>query len=162
MADLFNRQTSTLAGVFTSDRAKLRFMNGLAALVQSMQWNYTQAITRLYEVGSSDIYYVGGRTQGGATIQRVIGPQTSVAAFYQNYGDVCKSVGRNIELKLSETNCATAPNGTTTFVAGTGATGTTTVRMANCVVTGVQMGVNAQDMIISDNTQIMFSSLEVA
>ena len=37
--DIFNRNVSTLNGVFTADRAKLTLAGNLGVLVQSMQFN---------------------------------------------------------------------------------------------------------------------------
>lgn len=153
--DIFNRNVSELAGVFTSDRAKLLLKGNLGVLVQQMNFTYAQTITRLYEVGAngpdnaSFIYYIGGRTQGNLAINRVIGPKGSVCAMYAQYGDVCKAPENILRLTLTETDCRVSGGGTSR----------TTYTMFNCVITQVGVAVAAQDMIINENTTMMFSSL---
>jgi hypothetical protein len=150
--DIFSRDTSVLGGVFTSDRAKLFFGSGLGIgqIVQQMQVSYSQSVTRLYEVGSNYIYYVGGRTQGQMAISRVIGPAGTMIAFYQTFGDVCNAKNNIINMQLAETDCSQG-----------GATGTNNFDLANCVVTVVGFAVQSQDMMISESTTLMFSSLSV-
>ena len=148
--DIFSRQTSSLGGVFTADRAKLTFAEGLRALVQQMSMVYSQTISRLYEVGSPNIYYIGGRTQGQMTINRVVGPKVTICGVYQRYGDVCRARENVITLSLTETDCSTTSASDTT----------TTFTMLNCVITQVGVSVAAQDMVINDNTTLMYSTLE--
>lgn len=179
MSDIFNRNVSNLAGIFTSDRAKLMMKGNLGVLVQRLQFTYAQTVTRLYEVGSngpngaSNIYYVGGRTQGQLSVDRVVGPSGTVQSLYTQYGDVCKAKGNNIELTLQETDCSVSGGQAllsvpvigsalaATVDAISGRNGSQTYVMKNCVITQVSIGVAAQDMIISENTSMMYSSLEV-
>lgn len=147
MSDVFNRNVSTLGGVFTSDAAKLTLRGNLGVLVQQLQFTYAQTITRLYEVGGENIYYVGGRTQGQMNINRVIGPKGSVCALYQQYGDVCSAKQNVVSLALTETDCSVGAS-------------KSTYSMKNCVITQVGVAVAAQDMILNENTTMMFSSLE--
>jgi hypothetical protein len=150
MPDIFQRETSSLGGVFTADRTKLSLKGGLGVLVQQMQVTYAQSINRLYEVGAPSIYYVGGRTQGQLTIGRVIGPTGSVCEIYSEYGDVCKAKGNIINLTLEETDCSEGGEGT----------GKTRLILKGCVITQIGISVQAQDMIINENLAMMFSSLE--
>lgn len=148
MADIFNRNVSTLGGVFTSDEAKLTLKGNLGVLVQQLSFQYAQTITRLYEVGGENIYYVGGRTQGNMTIQRVVGPTGTICAMYTQYGDVCKAKENVITLALNQTDCSTGAGAKNTFT------------MKNVVITQTGIAVAAQDMIINENTTMMYSSLE--
>ena len=153
--DIFNRNVSTLAGVFTSDAAVLEFTGGGAGdrfsqLVQQVQFSYAQTITRLYEVGGPNIYYVGGRTQGQMNVNRIIGPKGTVCGFYNKFGDVCSANENVIGLDLSAENCLNGEAGGGKYT------------MKNVVITQVGIAVAAQDMIINENTTMMFSSLECA
>ena len=151
MADIFSRDVSNLAGVFTADWAKLTFRNGiLNTLAQQVQFSYSQAVTRLYEVGSSNIYYVGGRTQGQASLNRIIGPKGTVCEIYRTYGDVCKARENVLNLDLEETDCSSA--------GGIGS-GRSSYTLSFCVITGVGISVAAQDMIINESTTLMYGSL---
>ena len=83
MPDLFGRNVSNLAGVFTADRAKLQWgVMTTGSLVQQLSVQYAQNVTRLYGVGEDDQYYVGGRTNGQMGVSRVIGPAGSSKVFY--------------------------------------------------------------------------------
>ena len=151
--DIFNRNASNLAGVFVADAAKLVLAGSLGVLVQQMQINYAQTITRLYEVGAnaangaSNTYYVGGRTNGQMSLNRVVGPSNSITTFYTQYGDVCKANKNQINLTLTQTDCSTGSKGATDYT------------VAAAVITNVSVGVAAQDMLITDSSQLMFSSL---
>lgn len=147
MNDIYSRNTSVLGGVFTADNAKVVFKGNLAVLVQSLQFNYSQQITRLYDVTSPTIYYVGGRTTGRLSISRIIGPTASVTAFYTQYGNVCKAAQNLISLVFVNTDCSTGANNPATY------------DMYNCVIEQVSVGVQAESMIISDSTTMIFSSL---
>lgn len=161
MSDIFSRASSSLAGVFTSDRAKLALKGNLGVLVQQMQIAYSQSITRLFEIGNqaanggANIYYVGGRTEGQLSIGRVVGPSGSISAMYEQYGDVCKARGNDISLSLIETDCSI--NGQ-----GAQAVAPTPVRflLKFCVINSVQFSLAARDMIISENISMMLGSLE--
>lgn len=153
MADIFNRDVSTLGGVFTSDRGKLSFSNAKgerveAALVQNMTFTYSQNITRFYEVGGPRIYYVGGRTSGQATIARIIGPSVVLTAFYKKFGDVCQAATNTMGIRLEETDC-TPPLKHISI----------TYTLSLVVLVAISAAIGAQDMIINENSQLMFGSL---
>lgn len=152
-ADIFNRETSKLAGSFAADKARLVIQGtdgsaaGLSALAQRLQLSYQQQVSRIYELGSPNIYYVGGRTQGNMSLSRIIGPQLTISALYAAYGDICKA-NKAISFVVSNPNCLVNESGqTVTFSA------------LNCVITGVAVGVQSNDMMITDDTTMMFSSL---
>lgn len=148
MADIFSRDVSNLGGVFTADRAKLTFRQGiLNTLAQQVQFSYSQAISRLYEVGSNNIYYVGGRTQGQASLNRIVGPKGTVCEIYRTYGDVCKARENVIGLDMEESDCSS------------GTTGRSAYELSFCVITGISIAVSAQDMILNEGTTLMFGSL---
>lgn len=159
--DIFNRNTNVFGGSFSADSAKLTFpalQNAAGAavgadmglLVQQLGVNYTQQVARLYEVGQPAIYYVGGRTSGTINLDRVVGPRAINEQFYRTYGDVCRA--RQNMLRFS-------------FQSGCGEDAAANVfrevayQCHFCVITGISANVRAQDMIINEGLQIMFSSL---
>ena len=160
-ANIFGRAPSVLQGVFTADGVTLT-ANGVTAgsaaavantptaafvtLVQQLQIQYAQNITRLFEVGSNNMYYVGGRAQGQAQFNRVIGPKGGMCALYKLYGDVCQAANRNITLGLGSGGCGT--------------TNTDNYTLTSCVISAVGIGVTANDIIITDMTTMMFAALE--
>jgi hypothetical protein len=148
--DIYNRTSSKLKGTFTADRARLVLTGNLGVLTQSLQVQYRQNITRLYELASTDMYFIGGRTAGDAAFGRVIGPSSTMTQIFQVYGDVCKATNP-ITFDMSETNCLSGESGSNRYV------------MQNCVINsyGLSLG-NPEQMIINDQTSMMFTSLEVA
>jgi hypothetical protein len=155
MPPIFTKQDTSIGGVFSSDKVKLTFSNNVTGvLVQGMNFTYSQNVTRLYEVGSTtgsdktNVYYVGGRTQGMLQLNRVIGPNATIKELYTEYGDVCKACGNNITLDLQEVDCCEGGTGGMTYTA------------KFCVLVQVGVSVQAQDMIINEQSQIMFSGLD--
>lgn len=158
MAEVFRRASTTLAGVFSADLGRLSLGAGVSvALIQNINATFMQNVTRLYEVGSntfagglnsSNVYYVGGRSQGTCAIARVIGPSTLLAAYYAKFGDVCQAATNNMQLTFDNGICY--PNN--------GAFSTYTLRY--CVITQIGISVAAQDMVVNENSQLMFSGLD--
>lgn len=155
MADIFNRTTDVYGGSFSADQARLTFpalISGLGSesglLVQQMQVNYQQQVTRLYEVGSPRIYYVGGRTQGSAGLGRVVGPKKIAREFYRTYGDVCRARTNTLQFSV-ETGCD----------AEAAADSRVSIVCHFVVITGVGFNVGAADMLINEQLQMMFSSM---
>lgn len=156
MPAVFQRQDTEIGGVFSSDRAKLTFAaNVSGVLVQSLNFNYQQQVTRLYEIGvnpttnRTSVYYVGGRTQGTGQMNRVIGPGATIQAMYAQYGDVCKAKKNNLLLSLSEIDCSPG-----------GASKNMSYNLKGCVLIQVGVSLNSQDMVINEQCQLMFSGCD--
>ena len=153
MADVFNRSTDQMGGSFSADSGKITFpalINNQGAdaglLIQNMSANYTQQITRLFEVGSSNIYYVGGRTAGNANVSRVVGPRKIAKEFYQTYGDVCQARSNTLHFSVT---------------AGCGESGETARASFTAhfvVITTIGLAVGAADMLINEQLAMMYSS----
>ncbi len=148
MADIYQRSVSTFGGAFAADKARLNFagVGNAGLLLQSIQLQYQLAVTRLYELSSRNVYYVGGRTQGQASMTRVIGPRTLLSAFYEQYGDVCRARGNTLTLSV-DGDCDSA-----------GRNAAYTARY--CVLSSVGIQITAGEMVISESSSLMFSSLE--
>jgi len=112
-----------------------------------MSANYTQQVTRLFEVGSPNIYYVGGRTSGQASIARVVGPRKIAREFYLTYGDICRARTNTLHFSVS-TGC----DGDATGVARASYTA------HFVVITTIGISVAAADMLINEQLAMMFSS----
>jgi hypothetical protein len=146
--DVFSREV-TFGGAFSADGARVTFADfGAGLLVQNLNYQYQQSISRLYEVGSPDIYLVAGRTQGTVSMQRVVGPKRILPEFYQQYGDVCNAGNNNVKFSAS-TGCG-------------GAVSTRqTIDIKHAIVTALGGTVNANDMIINENLTMMFLYLQI-
>lgn len=150
--DIFNRKTDLFGGAFASDSSELILPGSDAAtglLVQQLQFTYAQQVTRLYEIGSHAIYYVGGRTNGDATISRVLGPKELAAEFYSDYGDLCKAGSNTLQFKMTaqcDTGVATRADAHLT--------------LGMTVITQVGVTMTAQDMLINEQLRMMYSGLK--
>lgn len=148
--DIFSRDV-TLGGVFSADGSSITFGAFSAGmLAQSIQWQYQQNITRLYEVASSDIYLVAGRTQGQASIARVLGPSALAASFYTTYGDVCNAAS-NTMVFTADAACGSGSSGNTI-----------TVTLNGVVITSYGGSVAAQDMVVNESLNLLFLWLTYA
>lgn len=156
MTAIFQRENTKINGVFTSDRAKLKFSQGVSGvLVQGVNFNYSQMVTRLYEIGTADggeftnIYLVGGRTQGQAGLNRVVGPKATIKQMYSVYGNVCNACNNSMELQLNEVDCCSGGDSISLVYT-----------LKYCVLVQVGVSVQAMDMMINEVSQIMFSGCD--
>lgn len=145
--DVFNRDV-TLGTPLAADATRLLFadIGEEDFLVQQVSIQYAQNINRLWEVGSSKVFFIAGRTQGTINIKRVIGGKGIAGNFVQQYGDVCNMAGNHITFAL-EAGC-------------TNASGVGTLTASACVINSVAYSVAAADMIINEDLSLMFARLE--
>lgn len=160
MAELFSRTAVNFGGAFTAQNGLITPNNGLTGvLMQNLQVQYSQMINRLYELGQvgqvSNVYYVSGRSQGNLTASHVIGPNVGMKLFYQNFSDVCKAQGNSLNLVLQPNTCDFSSQAG----AGAGTVGSYTAKF--CVLTSVGLALAAQDFIVNEQSQMMFSGLDV-
>lgn len=151
---VFVRNRYAVRDSFATDTATLTFSEGVSpALVQSINLSYTQNVTRLYEIGAAagagkhqNIFYVSGRTQGQAAIGRVIGPSTTMGAFYRKFGNVCEAHKNRIDIS---------------FLAGCREGGRpSSYSMTGVIITNINFSVQAMDMVFNESVTIMFADLE--
>lgn len=153
MTAVFNRNV-TFGGSFPADQVRMDLSGiGLTrgAVVQQFNAQYAQRVRRMWDVTSSDIYYVGGRTEGQISVGRVIGPKAITCVFYGQVGNICNA--RKNTLKFStgaaaEGDCVAIEK--IDFVA------------SFCLLTQIALGVTAEEMLISDNGVIMVGMLEMS
>lgn len=143
--DIFSRQVG-FGGAFSADGAVISFGSSFGAgmLAQNIQWSYMQSIQRLYEIGSNNVYLVAGRTMGGATIMKVMGPAQLATSFYQTFGNVCNATSNNINFTASA-KCG---------VNGSGAS--VAINLYSCVIQSYSGGVQAQDMVVNEQIQMTY------
>lgn len=159
MSDIYSRQGSNIAGAFAADDAVLSFAGvgsstfslagGVGLLTQQLSVSYSQAVTRLYELGTAASYLVAGRTSGQISMTRIIGPRPIQAAFYRKFGNVCNARSNTIEL-AARMGCDGDDEGALYSLTMTG-----------CVITNISISVSAQDMLINESLQMLFISLDI-
>jgi hypothetical protein len=159
MPDVFSRASQNLADVIPVDAAAIAFSAGggeafgVGMLTQNISINYQQQINRIYEIGTNNTYFVGGRTQGQVALGRVIGPRPLQVAFYAKYGNMCNAKTNNINL--------TTGGGCPTVGINLAQQAGAKYMMRFCVITTIGITIGAQDMIINENLNLMYVSLEV-
>jgi len=145
--DIFSREAA-VGDPFSADDAELLFRGGDAQtmVVQNLQINYEQKITRAWEVGSSRQYFIAGHQQGTGNIQRIIGPKPIAGQFMSQYGDVCQIQSNHI----------------TFVVKGDCSTNGGRIKATGVVITSVQYSVRADDMVVNETVQLMIAKVESA
>ena len=168
--DIFQNTVSELGASFNTANTTLSFSTGgpkpaavpglagglgAQALVQNVDVNYQQRITRVYEISSRTTTFVGGRTEGEMSMARIVGPQTLMSAFYTAYGQVCGLPG-SIAINVPVAACVsgTAP------IAGAALT-QRSITATGCILTGVGMSVEAENMIVRDSSKLMINGLQI-
>jgi|TARA_R110000824_G_scaffold82768_4_gene207419 hypothetical protein len=153
---IFKGATPQLEGVWSSNQAGIIAGAGMSlGVVTQVQIQFSQTINRIYDLaktGTGDevghMYFIGGRAEGRMTLGRLIGPKGSGCDFYKDYGDIC-AIKPSLEITFkgsgaSKTSCA-------------GQSSTYTMTHPICVQVGITQ--NAQDTMINENAQFMFSDL---
>lgn len=152
MADVFARTELTFGGAFAADRGLVTPNNGLTGvMMQNLSLTYSQNVSRIYEIGIANtipnVYYIGGRSQGAMQAAHVIGPRLSMKRYYTNFSDVCQAGVNNIQLHLTRADCSNGRSASVKYLA------------KFCVLVQIGMAVAAQDMLINENSQLMFANL---
>lgn len=145
--EVFQTAVSEFGGAFAAQGARLTFGGvGTAGLVtQSVSGNFNQTFSLLYELQARRVYYVAGRTEGTVGIQRVVGPRSLLAAYYERYGNVCRAAGNLIDFSVENT-CEADVNAA--------------YRAKYCVITSLQWAASSQDMVVNEGTSLRYSALE--
>lgn len=159
-ADIFSRSGNDFKGSFASDAAKVIFagvglgIGGVGLLTQNMNVQYAQRITRLYEIGTNFTYLIAGRTQGSLSMARVLGPRPVQLEFYRKYGNVCNAAENHLNFE-ADTGCQ-VEGGPSSPGAGAYAFG-----IKNAVISNYGLTLAAEDVVINEQLQMMFISLEL-
>lgn len=168
MADLFSTTEVKFGGGMTSKLGMIVSNNGLSGvMMQNIQLQYQQQVTRLYELGVSgqqtNVYYVAGRSQGSMSAAHVIGPGVSMMAFYTAFSNPCNARNNQIDLNLTPNLCspgAQQPANQPNQQADPAQASNLKYSCKYCVLVGIGVGVQAQDFIVNESSQLMFSALD--
>jgi hypothetical protein len=161
--DIFSRDGQDFGGAFAADAASITFAQGEIAggggvglITQNLTFSYNQAVTRIFEVGSNLTFLVAGRASGQAGVARILGPRKIQTAFYKKYGNVCNAATNHIDFS-AESACSVSSN------AGRGSytSGVYAFTLRSVIITGLNVGVSAGDMLINEQLQMMFIALNL-
>lgn len=159
MASVFNN-TQKYGGSFSSKYSTVAFSGYTEGhLAQQVQFQYQQQVTMLYELGSSSVYYVGGRAQGTATISKLIGPKgLNIASLYQ---DICAPGSITISQKSGCAASGSQPNGAVGPTSSNSSVVGTTYDLQNAVLTALSGTQTAQDVVFTETMSFMFLNLDM-
>ncbi len=137
-------------GSFLADNVKLTWPgsgenNG--AIVQQVQFQIQRNVNMLYEIGSPNVYYVGGRRQGNATFNRVVSGSQAFRQLATKFGDICKP--DDLTLNASQAACGS----------GTSTGGGVTYTLVKATLNTVGASVTANDIVINESLGFMFIDL---
>jgi hypothetical protein len=113
MSDLYTRTEVNFGGAMHAQNGIVADVGGtqMGILLQNLQVQYSQQVTRLYELGRqgmrTNVYYVSGRAQGQLTAAHVIGPGSLLVPFYTSFSDVCNAATNNLTLNVAPNICGT-------------------------------------------------------
>jgi len=136
--------------VFSSESASLTFEKaGKGYMIQNWNVNYQQTVQEIFELGSSNLYWLKGQPQGQGTIQRIVGGTGSgTDLFSADAFDVCAG-GAAMTINANAGAC----NGTVPDV---------NINMDGCVVTSVGFSSSVQDLMIQQNFGWRFAKLSIS
>lgn len=145
--DIYSREVD-VGHPFAADAVRVLVpgMTETGMLAQQVSFQYEQAISRLYEVGSAKVYFVAGRPNGQMSIKRIIAAQGFATAFLSKYGNVCNMAGNRITLDASAGGCGLTTSGG--------------LSAAGCVINSVTYSVSTPDLMISEEVNLMIVRLE--
>lgn len=118
------------------------------ALVQSVNLSYTRNITRVWELGSDDSYYIIGHTEGQAGMQRIVAKADE--DILDKLSDACKAKTQTLTLASNPKNDSDSCD----------ATAMISLIMAGPVLTNRSFSVDAGQFIVNSQATIMFASLK--
>lgn len=151
-ADVFG-STKKLSGAIRGASIKLTIANQdvvrAAALVQSVQMQYSRQVSRLYELGSENMYYNIGNSEGQGAIQTIVGPASTVSSALKALADPCQAVSNVVKFSGGNNSCE-----------GSGATGIA-VTAIGALLANTSVQINAQDFLMQSGGQFMFARLEM-
>jgi hypothetical protein len=165
MADIFGID-SDLGGVFKGSKFSMAISGRTGsgqnvdfegALVQNLQISYQRQISRFWALGSNKQYFIEGRTEGQATLGRIVGPQGLIDNLVEVLADLCSIRDRNVTVTANERSECVAWNNS-----DTNRPATLALSMWGAVSTGVSFGADAQQFIVNSAVNIMFASLRKA
>ena len=149
-ANIFENADQTIGGAFTAENCSLKL--GKEASTGAI----VQRVNFIYELGTKgapqNVYYVGGRRQGQAQFERIVGGSNAFKTFVDNYGPLCDKVAENIELTahggcpISEAKVGAAENGIK-------------YTLKTPKITTLGASVSAQDIVIMESVGMVFLDL---
>jgi hypothetical protein len=149
MTDIYGVD-SKLGGVFKGTSFSISIGGGTngfqGALVQQLQISYTRQITRVWELGSTDMYYIQGHCEGQGSLSQIVGPKGLVGTLLANLGDICAVAGTTMSLSATNNTCKPGDS-------------STTVMLDNPLATQFTLGASVGNFLIDSSLVFTFTGL---
>lgn len=150
MADVFNARGS-LGGVFKGTSVAVTLGNGanngntgqVGSLVQRIAITYRRNVTRIWELGSDNTYYVIGHTEGSLTMERIVAAVTS--DILDALADACTALNTTLNISSNANACA---NGASLSLQASGP-----------VLVSRGFGADAGQFVFTSSAEVMISGL---
>ena len=146
-ADIFQAR-GALGGVFKGTQVELTLGGGGAlkgALVQNIAINYSRNVSRIWELGSDDTYYIVGHTEGQAQLSRIVAKAD--ADILDALADACTASTNVLNIATSADVCD--DTGERFGVSAKGP-----------VLVSRGFAIDAQQFMLTSQAGIMFSGLD--
>ena len=167
--DIFGQRTK-FGGAFKASLAGITFSTdanspngGLGLLVQNFNAQYQQQVNRVWELSpEQNTYYVVGRSQGNIGVGRIVGPRLIGYDFIDKFSDACRASENIIRLNPFTAFCYDSKYdpGVIRRSADQSKEDGVARYYVGCLMTGLSTSIQAQDMLINDQLQLMYSSTE--
>lgn len=159
MADIYGIN-SNLAGVFKGTSFSISGSSSIGtfagALVQSVSIQYMRQVTRVWELGSLNQYYVEGRVQGEGTFQSIVGPTNIIVTLTKALSDICAAQSSSLTLTAQNNNgCATSTGSTATN--GSGLSMVLNAPLSQNFTVGAQVG----NFLVDSGLNFIFTGLSL-
>jgi len=126
--------------------------NSLAShVVQQVGMQYQQQLSQIFEIGSNNVYYVGGRANGTMNIARIAGPEQVPGILITAYNDICEPGSMN----LSRGSSQCIPGG---FV---GPQQERNYALDGVIMTSLGINTQAQEVVVNEQMAFQFIDLDV-
>lgn len=93
----------------SSEFAIININGQTPSLVQSLQYSYGREVSPVFEVGSSSVFFQGGRATGQVSMARLVGKQ-GFQSLIEGADEKCGEIGA-ITINLTGGQCKVAPSG---------------------------------------------------
>jgi hypothetical protein len=145
----FGAPSQTVQGVIRAEDVTLDFGagGGKGALVQQAQLTCQRTVNMIYEIGSSNVYYVGDRRNGQAQFSRIVGGSADFKTMVSNYGNICTP--KPLKMNVGAASCGPGGGG-----------GAVTYTMVDATLNSLGASVTAQEIVVTETMGFIFADLE--
>jgi len=151
MADIFGyNRNARPEKVFTTENSTLTISgSGVGYMIQNWNISYQQQVQEIFELGSSNLYWLKGQPQGQGTIARIVGNDggSGISLMPPGAFDLCDG-GVTMNISASGGDCD-------------GGGPAINIAMDGVVVTALGFSMSVQDMMVQQNFGWRFAKLSL-